>query len=422
MSQTKQQSQHNTPIYLLWDESYFWGVMFWRALRALNIDFSTCRSRDIARGLLQDSPHRGLIVPGGFASSKARSLGRAGRSAILDFVKNRGKYIGFCGGAGLALNSDPGLGLSSWKRKPASRRLPNCSGHIKVYPETDSRYLPQNMDFPVSVPIWWPSQFEAVNNTSTRILATYGEPEQDFWVGDLDLSYLDKELISSWEKVYQINLDPDLLKNEPAVTWGRFGQGSFLLSYMHLETPNSPAANCWLQGILAEMSITQSNLVPEWDLMNIQILWKDSQLNRAREILQELIHSGKENFLLCHRKPWLLGWRRGIPGFALNTLLAMLSQIQELPPGRSALRFWDTNQDSFMELLQRYRLLFQRYLIRKRLELASDPRYASGSYELDPIKKQLSGNAQDNLFGGLLGILQEMLWLQISQYESCLSC
>jgi len=46
-----------------------------------------------------------LIVPGGSGSKQARAIGTEGRSAIADFIRNGGGYVGFCGGAYLAANN-----------------------------------------------------------------------------------------------------------------------------------------------------------------------------------------------------------------------------------------------------------------------------------------------------------------------------
>jgi len=436
ITKTRHHSLDSAPVYLLWDESYFWGVMLWRALRYLDIPFATCRSSEIKQGRLGTDHPEILIVPGGFASAKANSLGESGCREISRFVENKGTYMGFCGGAGLALTNNywPGLGLCHWKRKPATERLPNCSGHIKVRPASCASKFSQTLNTLVSVPIWWPSQFEHTKSSDIEVLATYQEPDSDFWVADLPLSSTDKELLTSWENLYNINLNPDLLLNEPGMISGYYGQGNFLLSYLHLETPNSPAANLWLFNLLSEMGASGSDpaivqeegkpaqcLIPEWDLRNIPQSWHDPKLQEAINILQELIRIGEENFLFCWRKPWLLGWRRGIPGFALNSLLAMLTLVTEISPGQEAHKYWKDYGDEFLSMLKRFQLLYQNYLIQKRVQLASDIRTSSvePTIELQNIKKQLTGNAQqeEDLYKGISKTLQELIWLQISRID-----
>ncbi|MFW6415624.1 MAG: BPL-N domain-containing protein [Thermodesulfobacteriota bacterium] len=429
-------SPQSSPVYLLWDESHFWGVMLWRALRYLQIPFATCRSSEIKQGILAAAPAEVLLVPGGFASAKARSLGESGCREISRFVENKGVYLGFCGGAGLALNNYPwpGLELCHWTRKAAAQRLPNCSGHINVHPGPCASSIPQTLNPPLSVPIWWPSQFEPAKNSGIDILATYKEPDTDFWVGDIPLNSTNRELISNWEDLYNINLDPELLRDEPCMISGSFGQGSFLLSYLHLETPNSFAANLWLYNLLRDRGATETGpgngpdriapeqcLIPEWDLKSIPQSWKDPYLLQAFNILLQLIRIGEENFLFCWRKPWLLGWRRGIPGFALNSLLSMLHQVMEIEPGEEAHKYWRENRDLFLDMLKRFEFLYQRYMIQKRLQLARDTRSSSQdpTSEMQDIKRQLTGSSkqEENLYKGITTVLQELVWLQISSME-----
>jgi len=423
-------------VYLFWDESYFWGVLLWRALKYLKIPFATCRSEDIKQGLLQTDQARILIAPGGFASAKANSLGDKGCKAICEFVKNKGFYLGFCGGAGLALNNSPrpGLELCSWKRKPASTRLPNCSGHIKVHPACSTKYFPRALQPPVSVPVWWPSQFQAENNDNIYTLAKYQEPDTDFWVGDIPLACTDKQSVQAWENIYDINLDPELLLEEPSIISGDYGQGGYLLSYLHLETPHSPAANLWLFHILSRLEDKVANAcptdngpiesctIPQWDLKNISVLWDDPNLQEAVGLVQNLIRIGEENFLFCWRKPWLLGWRRGIPGFALNSLLAMLSLALEITPGEQALNYWNAQKDYFLNMLKEFHSLYQGYLIQKRLHLARETgnSHREPTADLKNIKKQLVGSTEqtDLLLNRLFKILQELIWIQISSKDS----
>ena len=40
----------------------------------------------------------------------------------------------------------------------------------------------------------------------------------------------------------------------------------------------------------------------------------------TRRVLREIVRLGQEQFLLFDRTPWLIGWRRGLPGLQLNAL------------------------------------------------------------------------------------------------------
>ena len=105
------------PVCILWDASHIWGLMVWRALCALGLPCRLVKGQDIANGALFRKPcpqgtpgkERGaaplLLVPGGNARLKARALGEKGRQAVRDYLAEGGRYLGFCGGAGLALGA-----------------------------------------------------------------------------------------------------------------------------------------------------------------------------------------------------------------------------------------------------------------------------------------------------------------------------
>ena len=76
-----------------------------------------------------------LIVPGGWASDKTAALGQEGRDAVREFVRSGGSYLGICGGAGFALDTQDGLGLVNVKRVPTAQRIPSFSGEIGLIPE-----------------------------------------------------------------------------------------------------------------------------------------------------------------------------------------------------------------------------------------------------------------------------------------------
>ncbi len=131
--------QCESDVHILWDASHIWGLMAWRALRALGVPTRLVKAKEIAEGALHGKPGREggarlLLVPGGSAQRKAALLGRAGRAAVRDFVRRGGNYLGFCGGAGLALSharEEQGLGLCPWTRAPYAQRFQHLiSGHL----------------------------------------------------------------------------------------------------------------------------------------------------------------------------------------------------------------------------------------------------------------------------------------------------
>ena len=418
-------------IGLLWDESHFWGVMLERALHALGFRPRILHTGEIAHSGLQQEPLTVLLVPGGWASRKAKALGSRGRTAIQEYVENGGVYFGLCGGAGLALDCGSegnGLALCPWVRKPMQARLPNCSGHLRLRLNERSGACPEGTSR-IAAPVWWPSQFEPDHFSEHTVLAWYESPERDFWVADLPAGHLDQELLLGWEEVYGINLDPELLRGEPAVIASSLGRGAYLLSYVHLESPGSQAANAWFCRLLSSYGLGspgthQGAAVPEWDLRNAEAAWEDPVLEDGLQALLEVVCRGEENFLLCWRKPWLLGWRRGIPGFALNTLLALLTEARELGPAPKAESYWRERRESFAAGIQRFKSLFVDYMLRERLVLAksvSSPEQ-SGSAELQRLKERITGPfpGQGGIFRELVQTLEELLRLQLRSREDIL--
>ncbi len=420
-------SRNQNEIMLLWDESHIWGLMLWRSLCLLGFSPKVIRSQEIRHGILSHSPPKLILVPGGWASRKALSLNESGQLEIRNFLsETKGTYLGLCGGAGLALSNDnnSSLGLCPWTRKPVHKRLPNCSGHIYVeILSRDKNLYPEGEIDHIKAPIWWPSQFEPHPESHVDVLACYQTPATDFWVADLPVSSLPKDNLSFWENLYNINLDPETLRGEPCLIQGRYGQGRYLLSYVHLETPASPEANKCLHDLI--LTLTGHNksepslTVPEWDLKSLPIFWQNRTLIQAKQNLDKVIETSQENFFLCWRKPWLLGWKRGFPGFAINTLYALVVQSLGLPPNTQVKQFWDDKEQSFKQTMGTFIEQFHLYLGKLRLNLNQgllsnqDPL----STKIEEEKRFLFGPfpGQGGLFGELVTILQEVLWLQIKQ-------
>ena len=105
-------------INILWDASHIWGYLLLHAVKATGIPFRVLKGLDIAHSGLTGKM---LIVPGGSARRKFEALGAQGTEAIHRFVKEGGHYMGFCGGAGLALSGN--LGLCPWKRDGMPDRM-----------------------------------------------------------------------------------------------------------------------------------------------------------------------------------------------------------------------------------------------------------------------------------------------------------
>ncbi|WP_028574167.1 BPL-N domain-containing protein [Desulfonatronovibrio hydrogenovorans] len=413
-------------FYLLWDESHLWGVMLWQALAQMGTPLKIVDASEIRSGILDHAPPAGLLVPGGWARLKAERLGKSGLQNIRDYVDSGGKYLGFCGGAGLALKSTSRtscLDLCSWQRKPFKERLPNFSGHVLC--RVTGLNLDQKQE--LFLPVWWPSQFEPCpEDQSVKILASYLRPGQDFWSSDLNLSLVDPADLKKWESVYGINLDPALLTQEPCIIMGDYGQGKYILSYSHLETPGSSPANSLLQDILEQWlgrSLKGKTSRPlSWDLKNTVPAWNHPVLVRSRQGLDQVIELGKSQFLLFWRNSWLLGWRRGIPGSPINFLYALSCQAMSRLPSPQAAEFWETAADQFDLEMNGFVAELKEYLGHERLALTmsqSSPE-ASSDGLLQKQKTDLFGSfpGYGGRYGRLIRDLDRLVYLTLAEKPS----
>jgi hypothetical protein len=398
-------------LALMWDESHLWGLLLHRALQAMGAPVALVRAGQVGSGILRDLAPAMLVVPGGWARLKSVALGDDGRREIREYVQGGGAYLGFCGGAGLALGSEGGtpcLDLCSWSRKPATDRLPNFSGHLRCM------VCEGGADYEADLPVWWPSQF-APDATRLEVLARYEGPGRDFWSADLDWSSVAADEVGQWEELYGINLDPRRLRHEPCIVRGGFGRGVFVLSYAHLETPASPQANSLLSRLLGLDGIRP---VPAWNLGVEAPLWDDPDLAAMQAGLLDLIGFGQSHFLLFWRTPWLLGWRRGVPGSPVNFLLAMTWQARHAEATRPAREYWAQHGPRCLELCREFCARTRTYLLQERRILATSPSSpeASASPGLQRRKVELFGKfpGYGGLYGDILRTLDELLWRQLS--------
>ncbi|ADU61760.1 MAG: biotin--protein ligase [Pseudodesulfovibrio sp.] len=417
-------------IHIYWDESHFWGLLAARALEAWGIPHRLVRGSEIADGVLAgkcgEAP-RLLIVPGGRAKGKADRLGVRGMDAICEFVHDGGAYLGFCGGAGLALTGPYGLGLSPWTRKGYTNRLHHfLSGHVHVsLNQTDPLVPPdliregtgESADKGPMLPVWWPGRFDPVD-ASVTVLARYGRPGPDFWVADLNLSTLPQGTMADWENLYGIHLDPDFMEGTPCVTANDFGAGRVILSYAHLETPASPHANRWLAHILDHVlggDHGQScGPVPAWDVAARPVVWDDPALMAARRAMEATIATGTSHFLLFWRTPWLLGWRRGIPGAGINTLYSFICEAMAHEPDNATLAYWRGQAAGFGTLVGLLASGLSGYLLAERLSMtmfhsASD---AVSVHGLREQRRALFGLPPEpgGIYADLAATLEELCW------------
>ena len=407
-------------IHIYWDESHFWGLLVTRALTAWGIPHRLVRGSEIAQGVLagkSGEPPKLLIVPGGRAKGKADRLGVQGMDSICEFVNDGGTYLGLCGGAGLALTGRYGLGLSPWTRKGYKNRLHHfLSGHVEASLNTDDPLIPDDMGDTALLPVWWPGRFDPVDDSVT-VLARYGKPGPDFWVADLNLSTLPKGTMTDWENLYGIHLRPDFMEGLPCVAANDFGAGRVILSYVHLETPASPQANQWLKHILGEVlgeTIT-GGPIPAWDVASRPVVWEDPELMTAKAAMEEIITTGTSHFLLFWRNPWLLGWRRGIPGAGINSLYSLICESLANEPNDAALDFWRQNSPKFKVLMEILTNGLSGYLLAERLSMTvfhSSPDAVS-TEGLREQRRALFGIPPEpgGIHADLAAMLEELYWL-----------
>lgn len=365
-------------IYILWDESHLWGLLVWRALEAMKLPYCIVRGEEIAQGLLSCNPPALLLTPGGNARLKADALGSKGIEEIRKYVANGGKYLGFCGGAGLGLTGPNGLNLCPWERAKFTNRLQHfVSGHLhssigaRISHSTD--LVPDNFPEKPELPVWWPAKFSPKENTDVEILASYETPSDDFWIADLPLNTLPPGTFNEWEALYDLKLRPEFLEGQPCILTGKYGEGRYVLSYTHLETPNSPDANKWLAHIivtLTEGAVTaEQTLVTDWNPSKEIPQWTDKKLLEAKGIFDDIVTIGKNHCLFFERNSWLIGWRAGIPGANLNNLYNGLCSAVSMPPTPAAEAYWASVSDEFMHNLTLFYEGVKGYLLAERLAM-----------------------------------------------------
>ncbi|MCE5264346.1 MAG: BPL-N domain-containing protein [Deltaproteobacteria bacterium] len=331
------------PCALLWDESFLWGVMAWRALREAGLPFDLIRSAEIGEGGL--GRYRMLFVPGGWASNKINALGMKGRDEIRRFISAGGSYLGICGGAGMA--TEDGLDLLPVRRRPSSERVPSFSGRIRL--SCTGHTIWRDAETPV-YHAWWPSQF-MIPDPNIHVLARYEEPQADAYSSDIRVS---DGSVAGWaelERRYGILLDPARLRGEPAVVEGRFGRGKVILSLIHFDTPGDRAGAVVLKNLWEYLSSGGSvreemgpgssggqsdpgpgeaeetaGPAPPQTIIDV--------LGKIRATVADLIETGARHSLWYRRNPLLLQWRRGIRGLEYSTLDLMVGEIgKRLDPG-----------------------------------------------------------------------------------------
>ncbi|MDE5831844.1 MAG: hypothetical protein K2H64_02475, partial [Desulfovibrio sp.] len=297
---------NNKEVLILWDCSHIWGILALRGFRTLGFNCRLVKSKDISHGDALGKASGLLVVPGGSARLKANALGRPGLRAINKWVRAGGCYLGFCGGCGLALTSEnsSSLNLCPWTRGSYSKRIYHLiSGNVGAIFQDGKK---------ATLPVWWPGRFAPTRDTEVEIIARYASPTEDLWLADAP--YRDVA-------GYDFADDKFLARSgfpagDPLIIKGKSGDGDYVLSYSHLETPDSPDANL---SLLELLGMTGKRVIPEWRPLSEDYPDKNTRtaagelIARTLASVRELIKTGEEGGIFYKRRPWLAGWRDGVP-------------------------------------------------------------------------------------------------------------
>lgn len=415
-----------SPIAVFWDQSLVWGLILVETLQDLEIPFQLLTGADIRGGALDRFGV--LVVPGGWASHKLHALGERGTSAVKQFVQRGGCYLGFCGGAGLALSSPPSLGLAPVERMGLADRLPNASGTFFVQGIAGH---PAWKDLPESLPvsIWWPSQFAWQPLPGMLCLAVYQAPGEDFCVADLPFQDLALETVpwEEWESIYGINLNPKRLVGHPAILELKVGRGRVVLSYPHLETPGDEWGNRLLWGLLAYLGrISRGARLQRGATLpsgpgSPGVVDRETRedLRRAREVFEDLVAFGERQLLWRWRSPWLLQWRRGIRGLEYGSLTVLARAAENLASSLDAIPHQCCVEPRRAERLLGKARLFcreaRRLLLQEKLATQNGGLTKLGTVNdrVDTMRVRLFGKQMNHagLCGELFNELDEMLCL-----------
>lgn len=408
-------------VHILWDASDLWGPLAVRGLSGLGAPFSLVRAADIAEGVLQKEKPSLLFVPGGFSRHKFSALGKAGQAAVRSFINEGGAYMGFCGGAGLALSGEAALSLCPWKRAGYENRIQHyMSGHLYAKANRATALCPEHPR-PL-FPVWWPGRFEPQDGDTVTVLAEYDTPGPDFWLADLPVSSLPPSIFPDWEKKYGFSPSPSFLQGEPCVIAGEYGKGRYILAYTHLETPESPAANAYLAKLLNELTAegAANTLVPAWALQNATPSWEDKGLTALWAAIQAVFEAGDAANVFFSRSPWLSGWRMGLPGAVCNTVRAQIFSIVANEPGKDALAFWREKKETLLPAFSAFAERAQSYLLAERLAmtLAKELPETLAPEKLAAERAAVFGASgmaahAGGLLGVILPVLDELAYLQL---------
>ncbi|MBW1976236.1 MAG: hypothetical protein JRI45_11870 [Deltaproteobacteria bacterium] len=402
------------PVAVFWDQSLLWGLLVYDALCELEVPFQLLTSEDIKNGelFLYDL----LLVPGGWSVHKTKNLGKEGERVIREFLSNGGIYIGFCGGAGMAITGRGSLNIVPVERLPLKERLPSASGKV-IIKKTKEHPFWQNGHETLQTSVWWPAQFLIRPQKSpVTIIAKYHSTSEGFWTSDIpyDKSYRDH--IKHLEPFYGINLDPEkYLVGRPAIIEYRYNKGKLFLSYPHLETPGDRKSRLFLKHLIeiySDTTLVKKNQRHRGSRKIGSCFPSKKHLQAGRKILEKvdhLIEFGKQHLLWFWRLPWLLGWKRGVRGLEYSMLYTCVSFLCEglsllaanSHPNRTAKDVWSDRLLYLDKMISefcsqaRHLLFYERLATTKRIFSKLD----TINREIEPLRKRLFGTSMNH--GGM---------------------
>ena len=269
-----------------------------------------------------------------------------------------------------------------------------------------------------------------------KILAAYGEALPDSFSSDLNVG--DVEADTGWaelEDIYNINLAPGRLLNEPAVIEGTYGKGKAILSLIHFDTPDDAngavVLRCLWEYLVsnAECGMRNADNAPSSPLLKLRggrgsyeisskLQISNAELIRDLETaVDDLINLGIRNFLWFWRNPMLLQWRRGVRGLEYCTLYVMIKELSSFSGQLSAID--KEKLQSIKKLLIPFTEKAKQLLILERHAMQNGhiTYEKCGDPEMQKIRTELFGNSKSygGLFKTLINDLDGILYFLIKQ-------
>ena len=219
-------------------------------------------------------------------------------------------YLGFCGGAGLALSVDDGLGLVPLSRDSGAGRVAGLSGPVLVRPtrSATAHTLWQDAPNPSRWLVWFPGQFAEPTHPSVQVIARYHDATPE-----LCLAGPSQDISPLW--------------GQPAVIEATLGQGRLLLSYVHLDTPGDAPGGEALERLWAAWLGSEAKTRP----MSRTSL-PSPRLAALAASCAELWEQGRFLGLWQARHPAMPLWQRGARGLEFWELRRMTHALAAWGP------------------------------------------------------------------------------------------